>query len=69
MPEQLIGFLKNKGLSVTCAESCTGGLIAAALTGVPGASACLNMAVVTYSNEAKNQLLKVPKPLQTGLAP
>ena len=61
MAKQLVEFLKNKGLHIACAESCTGGLIAAALTAVPGASACLDMSVVTYSNEAKNKLIQVPK--------
>jgi len=50
------------GLSVniTTAESCTGGLVAAALTAVPGSSAWFRQGVVTYSNEAKMSLLNVP---------
>ena len=63
MAKQLVEFLKNKGLHIACAESCTGGLIAAALTSVPGASACLEISVVTYSNAAKTKLICVPEPV------
>lgn len=51
--------LAAAGLTVTTAESCTGGLIAAAITGVPGASATLRYGWVTYCNEAKERLLGV----------
>ena len=47
------------GLRITLAESCTGGMVAAALTDVPGASAVLDRAVVCYSNDAKQALLGV----------
>ena len=46
--------------TVTLAESCTGGLVAAALTEVPGSSAVLDRGFVTYSNEAKMEMLDVP---------
>lgn len=45
------------------AESCTGGMIAAALTDVPGSSAVLDRGFVTYSNEAKTEMLAVPAAL------
>jgi len=45
------------------AESCTGGMIAAALTDVPGSSAVVDRAFVTYTNEAKNEMLGVPMAL------
>jgi len=48
------------GRKVTLAESCTGGLVAAALTEIPGSSAVLDRGFVTYSNEAKKEVLGVP---------
>ena len=48
------------GRKVAVAESCTGGLVAAALTEIPGSSAVLDRGFVTYSNEAKMESLKVP---------
>ena len=48
------------GRMITLAESCTGGLVAAALTEIPGSSAVLDRGFVTYSNEAKRELLGVP---------
>ncbi len=51
--------LEAAGLTVATAESCTGGLIAAALTGVPGASAVFRYGWVTYCNEAKERELGV----------
>ena len=47
------------GRKVTVAESCTGGLVAAALTEIPGSSAVLDRGFVTYSNEAKMECLDV----------
>lgn len=51
------------GRTVALAESCTGGLVAAALTEVAGSSAVLDRGFVTYSNEAKNELLGVSEDL------
>ncbi|AXJ96539.1 MULTISPECIES: CinA family protein [unclassified Sphingomonas] len=47
------------GRTISIAESCTGGLVAAALTEIPGSSDVLGAGFVTYSNEAKRALLKV----------
>jgi nicotinamide-nucleotide amidase len=59
--EEAVGaLLKERGLFVATAESCTGGLIAKRLTDVAGSSAYVGFGLVTYSNEAKMQLLGVP---------
>ena len=60
---QLIDALRVAGARVTLAESCTGGMAAATITAVPGASLVLDAAYVTYSNASKTRLLGVPKEL------
>lgn len=62
-PKQLVRQLKAQGLRVALAESCTGGLVAAALTSVPGSSEVFDGGFITYSNEAKHAMLGVPKSL------
>jgi nicotinamide-nucleotide amidase len=56
---ELIALCVEQRLRIATAESCTGGLIAAALTEVPGSSAVVDRGFVTYSNEAKTELLGV----------
>ncbi len=56
---QVIAANREAGRVVALAESCTGGLVAAALTEIPGSSAVLDRGFVTYSNEAKHELLGV----------
>jgi nicotinamide-nucleotide amidase len=51
---------REKGLRVATAESCTGGLIAALLTEIPGSSDVIERGFVVYSNRAKSELLDVP---------
>jgi nicotinamide-nucleotide amidase len=63
LAEQVIAQNKARGRTVTIAESCTGGLVAAALTEVAGSSAVVQSGFVTYSNEAKIKLLKVNEEL------
>lgn len=53
---------RARGWRVAAAESCTGGLVAAALTAIPGASDVLDRGFVTYSNKSKIELLGVPEP-------
>lgn len=55
----VVKLLKEKGLTVSTAESCTGGMISARLVNVPGASEVFTQGFVTYSNEAKMELLGV----------
>ena len=57
--EYIAQALTERKQTVTCAESCTGGLLAAALTSIPGSSAFFERSFVTYSNQAKKQLLNV----------
>ncbi|MBK1661090.1 CinA family protein [Paracraurococcus ruber] len=56
----LLDLLRARGWRLATAESCTGGLIAAALTAIAGSSAVVTHGFVTYSNEAKRDLLGVP---------
>lgn len=57
--KRLLRETKARRYTIATAESCTGGLIAATLAAVPGASASLERGFVTYSNEAKVELLSV----------
>ncbi len=56
---EVLKICQRHGLTVATAESCTGGLIAAALTEIPGSSAVVDRGFVTYSNAAKTSLLGV----------
>jgi len=58
---QIINLLKRKKLKISAAESCTGGMLSSAITSVSGASKVFTMGLVTYSNQAKMSILKVPK--------
>ncbi|GAA3571036.1 CinA family protein [Marinobacter xestospongiae] len=57
--ETLAGVLEHQGLTITTAESCTGGWVAKVLTDRPGSSVYLHSGLVTYSNDAKQRLLGV----------
>ncbi len=61
LAEDIIRNATSAGLTVATAESCTGGLIAGALTEIPGSSAVVDRGFVTYSNEAKEDMLGVQK--------
>lgn len=60
---EIIAACEKQKLKIATAESCTGGLIAGTLTEVPGSSAVFDRGLVTYSNEAKIELLGVPAEL------
>ncbi|UWQ97949.1 CinA family protein [Rhodobacteraceae bacterium S2214] len=57
--EDVLDLAKQRGVMIATAESCTGGLIAGALTDIPGSSAVFDRGFVTYSNEAKAEMLGV----------
>ncbi len=62
--QDMINFqnrLKQNKLTITCAESCTGGLISSAITSISGSSSIFNGSVITYSNKIKEQELNVKK--------
>lgn len=57
--ENVVNNLINKGWHISCAESCTGGLVTAAIVDIPNASLVLDASIVTYANEAKIKYLNV----------
>lgn len=61
MEAEVVRLLKKKGLKICFVESCTGGLLAATLINVSGASAVIEQSYVTYSNEAKHRLAGVKR--------
>ncbi len=63
MDDRLALLLRESGLTLSLAESCTGGMIAARITAMAGSSAYFLEGNVTYSNEAKSRMLKVPAEL------
>ena len=61
LAEEVVKLLEKDSLTVTTAESCTGGLVAARLVDVPGVSEVFKQGFITYSNKAKRKLLNVKK--------
>ena len=57
--EEVLDAARRAGVRLACAESCTGGLLAAAITAVPGSSDAFDRGFVTYSNAAKVEMLGV----------
>lgn len=57
--QRIIDILTQRNQTIVTAESCTGGMIAAALTDIPGASAALYGGYVTYANSAKSRMIQV----------
>ncbi len=58
---KIIKLAKKKKFEISVAESCTGGMLSGAITSINGASKIFKMGLVTYSNQAKTSILKVPK--------
>jgi nicotinamide-nucleotide amidase len=63
LARRLLGACEARGWRLTTAESCTGGLIVACLTEIPGSSNVVERGYVTYDNRAKAEMLGVPAPL------
>ena len=59
--QKIVALLKRKKLKLAVAESCTGGMLSSAITSVSGSSKVFSMGLVTYSNQAKTSILKIPK--------
>jgi len=61
LSQKVVILLRKKRLKVSFVESCTGGLLSSAITLISGSSKVFNLGLVTYSNQAKINILKVPK--------
>ena len=61
LSQKIVSLLKKKKLKLAIAESCTGGMLSSAITSVSGSSKVFTIGLVTYSNQAKTSILKVPK--------
>jgi nicotinamide-nucleotide amidase len=59
--QKIVVNLKKKKLKISFAESCTGGLLSSAITSVSGSSKIFSMGLITYSNQSKITVLKIPK--------
>ena len=58
---KIVNLLIKKKYNISFVESCTGGLLSSAITSISGSSKIFNLGLVTYSNQAKINLLKIPK--------
>ena len=61
LSQKVVKLLGKKRLKISFAESCTGGLLASTITSISGSSKIFTLGLVTYSNQAKINILKVPK--------
>ncbi len=59
--KKIISLIKRKKMKLAIVESCTGGMLSSAITSVSGSSKVFNLGLVTYSNQAKTNILKVPQ--------
>ena len=59
--KKIISLIKRKRMKLAIAESCTGGMLSSTITSVSGSSKVFTMGLVTYSNQAKTDILKVPQ--------
>ena len=61
LSQKIVRLLRKKRLKISFAESCTGGLLSSTITSISGSSNVFTLGLVTYSNQAKINILKVPK--------
>ena len=61
LSQKIVNVLRKKGLKISFAESCTGGLLSSSITSISGSSKVFTIGLVTYSNQSKISLLKIPK--------
>ena len=61
LSQKVVNLLSKKKLKISFAESCTGGLLSSTITSISGSSKVFTIGLVTYSNQAKINILKVPK--------
>ena len=61
LSQKVVKLLTKKKLKISFAESCTGGLLSSAITSISGSSKIFTLGLVTYSNQSKISILKVPK--------
>ena len=61
LSQKIVKLLKKKKLKLAITESCTGGMLSSVITSVSGSSKVFTVGLITYSNQSKNYLLKVPK--------
>ena len=61
LSQKIVNVLRKKGLKISLAESCTGGLLSSSITSISSSSKVFTIGLVTYSNQSKISLLKVPK--------
>ena len=61
LSQKVVKSLSKKRLKISFAESCTGGLLSSSITSISGSSKVFTLGLVTYSNQAKINILKVPK--------
>tara|TARA_B110000116_G_C16736222_1_gene536199 strand:+ start:214 stop:687 length:474 start_codon:yes stop_codon:yes gene_type:complete len=61
LSQKVVKLLTSKKLKISFAESCTGGQLSSSITSISGSSKVFNLGLITYSNQAKINILKVPK--------
>ena len=61
LSQKLVKLLRKKKIKISFAESCTGGLLSSSITSISGSSKVFSLGLVTYSNQSKINILKIPK--------